>query len=689
MKTESFIKKIQPDPDGLDFEELRKEGIRLVQEICGDIWTDYNLHDPGVTILEQLCYGLTDLAYRAGFQVTDYLASSDGEIDFGRLALYRPDEIFSCRPVTDNDYRKLILDSVPYVDNVWIQRHTANTKGVDGLYHIHLLLSERVKNQDNEGVRKAYADIVRKVYAASRNLCEDLAEVKIVERIPYSVSGEIEVYGRRSPASILAEIYFECAQYLSLKIAIHSYAEMYRNGRSFEELFTGVRTSGYIADEELHQWRGDFSIQEMTGKINRIDGVKDIKHLAFTDGEGNEEGYINLGDEHALLSVACLQFPPTNGEAGIKLYKNGKSFHISLHDVETEFNRLNYRHQARRNREQEFDDWVVATLPKANFRNVREYYSIQNHFPDVYGVNFSGVPDSETPERKAQAMQLKAYLLFFEQVMANFLQNMQEIPRLFSLDDHLGQSYFHQVLKNDAVPNIENIYQYDVTQMEIKLAGVVAEFDNYGDRRNRVLDYLLGLYGEKFSQNSLRHFDGGDVDSDNAKIRNKIAFLKETIDAGKDRAAAFNYYKIAEGDDNSAGLKKKLATLLGLRPVDGDWHIVEHILLRPSGTSSHEGHEAPGDFFSFRLSIIFPVETGRFANRKFHKLAEETVYLNCPAHIYPEMLWLERERMSRFETLHKSWLEAKRDDRVSSEIINATAGELILFLLKIREGRNG
>ena len=33
----------------------------LLQELCGETWTDYNLHDPGVSILEQLCYGLTDL----------------------------------------------------------------------------------------------------------------------------------------------------------------------------------------------------------------------------------------------------------------------------------------------------------------------------------------------------------------------------------------------------------------------------------------------------------------------------------------------------------------------------------------------------------------------------------------------------------------------------------------------------
>lgn len=37
------------------------------------LWTDYNIHDPGITILEALCYALTDIAYRAGWDINDLL----------------------------------------------------------------------------------------------------------------------------------------------------------------------------------------------------------------------------------------------------------------------------------------------------------------------------------------------------------------------------------------------------------------------------------------------------------------------------------------------------------------------------------------------------------------------------------------------------------------------------------------
>ncbi|MBI3525621.1 MAG: hypothetical protein HY066_14065 [Betaproteobacteria bacterium] len=703
MMAESFIRKIQPDRDGLDFDGLREEGIRLVQETSGDIWTDYNLHDPGVTVLEALCYALTDLVYRTGFSAADYLASSDGSLDYKKLALYRPDEIFPCHPITDNDYRKLILSSVPNIDNVWVQRPTARPGELHGLCNIYVQLSEQVKNQDNKGVRKAYANLIEKTYAANRNLCEDLAGVEIVKRIPFSLRGTIEVDGKREPANILAEIYFECAQYLSPKVPIHSYAEMHKSGRSLEDLFTGVLTGhGYIDEAELHPWHGHFSIHDLIGRIARVDGVKNINRLVFVDADGVETDPINLGNEHSYLSVACLRFPPSDSEGEIRLYKSGKVYPVLQRDVEPEFYRLEYKQQALRQHKLWFD-WVDALLPAATFRNTSEYYSLQNHFPNAYGLNSYGIPDSSPPERKAQAAQLKAYLLFFEQVLANFLQNVQEIPRLFSTDEQLRQSYFYQVLGDEAVPNIEAVYLEGVTRMDARLAGLLADIDNFGDRRNRVLDYLLGVYGEKFSQNSLRYFFPENMDPEQERIRNKLALLKNIVEISKSRAAAFDYRKPSSASQNTSGLQRKLKLLLGFAPDDTapppetsggtgqvgeDLQIVEHILLRPGDQPAQEGHEVAEDFFSFRLSVIFPSASPRFASTEFHKLAEETVSLNCPAHIHPEVFWLDQEQWGRFNLLHQAWQTAKRTVGDQPAKTAETASLLIDFLLEIRVREN-
>ena len=62
-----------PEKKSMDYEYLRKKGIEFAQTLSGKTWTDYNEHDPGVTILEQLCFAMTDLGYRTNFSIEDIL----------------------------------------------------------------------------------------------------------------------------------------------------------------------------------------------------------------------------------------------------------------------------------------------------------------------------------------------------------------------------------------------------------------------------------------------------------------------------------------------------------------------------------------------------------------------------------------------------------------------------------------
>ena len=45
LNTEKYSTKSQR------FDELLEEGISLIQKFSGENWTDYNYHDPGITIL--------------------------------------------------------------------------------------------------------------------------------------------------------------------------------------------------------------------------------------------------------------------------------------------------------------------------------------------------------------------------------------------------------------------------------------------------------------------------------------------------------------------------------------------------------------------------------------------------------------------------------------------------------------
>ncbi|GMQ25621.1 hypothetical protein Aoki45_23030 [Algoriphagus sp. oki45] len=90
-----------------NYELLRKEAIAYIQRLSGNIWTDYNAHDPGVTILEILCYAITDLSFRTQFPIQNLLADPSGSLS-GQF--FQPSQILPSKALTLTDYRKLLMD---------------------------------------------------------------------------------------------------------------------------------------------------------------------------------------------------------------------------------------------------------------------------------------------------------------------------------------------------------------------------------------------------------------------------------------------------------------------------------------------------------------------------------------------------------------------------------------------------
>jgi hypothetical protein len=105
------------------FYRLRLGGIGFIEEMGSRLWTDYNEHDPGITILEALCYAITDLAYRIGWDIKDLLApqipASDRAHPYPNQAFFTAREILTVNPTTPDDFRRLLID-LELVRNAWI-----------------------------------------------------------------------------------------------------------------------------------------------------------------------------------------------------------------------------------------------------------------------------------------------------------------------------------------------------------------------------------------------------------------------------------------------------------------------------------------------------------------------------------------------------------------------------------------
>jgi len=810
----------------LGFDNLRSEAIKQVQQLSGQIWTDYNLHDPGITILEQLIYSVTDLIYRTDFDVEDLLADEDGKINLEAQSLYEPAEIFPCRATTVLDYRKLLFDAVPEIDNVWLSdmAEQAVPGQCRGLYRLEVKLMQGL----DEPARKAALDRICTAYLSARNLCEDLGEIIIFYTLEYELCADIEVSSARDPADILAEIYFECARRIASSVSITGYDQFADQDQSLDQLFDGPFTRhGFFKTEDMREHQSEYPVSTLISTINSIEGVNHIRQMYLArDGESFYDRIGPIGTDQAF----DLSFPRSVEDIKVVLTTNGRELPIALNELTARYNQITFKYHTSRSTPQ---DLSLLYKPVTGVsRPLTQYYSIQNHFPLSYGINSLGVPATAPTEVKAKARQLKAYLLNFEQLLINFLANLDSAKVLFSTQIEPRTSYATRALNGQQVHDLDAVYPPDPGKV---FSRVVASFDHYNERKSRLLDYLLALYGERFSQNSLRHFNFYDnaAEIESVIVANKIAYLESIVELGRDRAAAPDY-SASPTERRGSGLALRVSMLLGfeqrqapslvaaireqdteLSPhhdyqqlkADSDelllidlgeagesshgsfeqpslstldknvslqtvrdgiadilalksgllsefllregihieryrvgrlnaaqeyqlifqidqnryWqlgsypdksaavqatndlrqflillnrnseglYIVEHILLRPQSQAAGQlpGTDHDEDLFSFRVSVIFPGWTARCHDQQFRLLAEETLRLNLPAHVYPEFYWLEFAQMSEFETLNERWLEQKSDRESSATEIDHSAQQLISFLLDQRAAR--
>src|SRR5680860_45350 len=100
-ETSITISKNAQLPLAENYDLLRAKGFDAVQELGNSQWTDYNAHDPGITLLEALTYALTELRYRTGIDIADILTEPSGYISF-RQALFTARRILTNNPLTVN-----------------------------------------------------------------------------------------------------------------------------------------------------------------------------------------------------------------------------------------------------------------------------------------------------------------------------------------------------------------------------------------------------------------------------------------------------------------------------------------------------------------------------------------------------------------------------------------------------------
>ncbi|HEY9513346.1 MAG TPA: hypothetical protein VIQ48_12330 [Rhodanobacter sp.] len=768
--------------DPFAFEALRKRGIALVQALTGESWSDFNYHDPGVTLLEALCFALTENVFSAEQPLIDQLTAPDGRVHYRRLGLHAAEEILPCRPCTSMDYVCWLLDRVPGA----LQAHAMMPRG-DGLWRVGL----EVTTSQTEGAAAAGA----RAYWAQRNLGEDLDGLPDVLQPRWCrLQLDLSVEGTRAPEDILAELVACCAEHIDAAPRRESLQERlderHDGAFSLADAFDGPRLrQGWIAADSLAL---DSDQRVYFGDLARlaqsIEGVLEVRKISLLteDGAEGEDALPRSEDDRVLR----LRWPDTAAAlAGWHVTRHGTPIALAieplLHRLDDLWRSAGGRAAA---------DTAPSTLgsplarPQGHFVMPDAYVSAYRQLPGIYRERFDGALASADA---TDANQFRAYLALLEQWLAHGAAQTRYLRELYTIGAGVRTSYAWEVLGEKHIPGLGALYAMAPEQIR---TAVYAPADAALERRGRVLDHLLALHGEGCGQGSIRPFGWyyGAEAWQRHLFEQKRQMLLRIASLTRDRYGAIDYSRQSLGRrGNTSALQQRVSLLLAFkhhhdrlllaslkqaglglasetarfttagaapqesRPLtlwgagreravarlgkdlagaarvltqhfpdldpralppallrsavhadryrhvqsralwvgpdeNGRWwhlplrsarismdaaaiclhefvcqlqaeceglHMVEHVLLRPL-----VGVDAgvPDDFYSYRLTVVFPGWTARGRDPSFRRVAEETLVLSTPAHLRVQALWLDAVALARFERCFSAWLEARQ-----------------------------
>jgi hypothetical protein len=639
----------------VDYTALRDEGVRLAQLRSGGGWTDYNEHDPGVTILDILCYALTELGYRAGFPVEDLIAAPTEQAEPGDV-LIPPAALFGSEPVTERDFRRLLIDRVPGLADAWLEPASP------GLYHLRVYARPRLPGLIEEGaLGEAVLRRARRAFLRHRPLCEDLASSALLRPRPVRVAGAVAVEAQADPEEVMAEILYRLGALFAPEPRRRPIE--FRRGASRAELMEGVEVAnGLVADDELRPRRLAVGEEEIARHISAVPGVLAVHRLALAPLRPC------AGPDECLALDAGL----AAGDLPLALTVDGDRIAVDTSEVRR---RLEQRWEAHRRTWQTAEELARAFPDRPGRpRDTASHAPLSGHFPAIYGLGREGLAAGLPEHRRALPRQLLGYLAIFERLMVDYLDRLSNLRSILS-PNPLDEAVLGRRLA-DALPQLASLL----------IAGGPDADTLFGreaysvDQQNRLLDFLLALYGEE--KGALIPAPRGAA-GERHRRSVKRRFLLALADSSRRRGRGLDYAG-SPGRRRAPGVEQRALILIGhdeksnrRRPR---LRVLEQVLMRPRGTIE----AAPQPVEPLAISVVLhPGEPGP-NDPAWRRLACEMIRAETPAHLAVAVHFVGRGGWVRFKRLYRLWRGALRGGY--DEAADLLSRDLRRFLAEHDEG---
>ena len=437
--------------------------------------------------------------------------------------------------------------------------------------------------------------------------------------IEITIKAGIEIQPDADVNEILANVYIALNHYLSPLPTFYTLDERLASGHRVEDIFRGpILDHGFLDDDELSRFqrRTEIHSADIITLLLDIGGITAVKKVHLSQGNQSPVDWV--------LKIS----DPANTKPVLKPlveFLDDKDITLSTHQGTTTtlpnkgivIKKVG-AFQVQKNKTTKSSIKYQDLIPPAGrYRNLTDFVSVQNELPGNYGIGRHGLSGSVGELRQAQAKQLQAYLMVFDQLLVNSLAQLANTRELFAVQPDRGiattgspqPTYFASKLSSD-VAGVEDIINGYSSDYSSKLASIVTDPDIDANRMNRLLNHLLARHGQDFTSAATLY----PPTEDNSNISEQISahirvipakqrFLQDYADLSQNRAKGFDYTDVnTTGTDNVEGLKKRISRLLDIQdfslrsfapsknPSDQaaeGFHLIDHILLRPDLPTGH------------------------------------------------------------------------------------------------------
>ena len=450
---------------------------------------------------------------------------------------------------------------------------------IEGLYNVMIEYEENVLD---EGHREEVRQQVVERLVSHRNLCEDFLSVNAVDYLDFGFAASVVLEEYADPDAILAEMFFVIYKYFTPSVPFHTIPQMLENGYQVDEIFEGPALHhGFIDTKELEKtdlYR-DIRLSDIVSEVADIKGIKALTylHLPYKGNVDKEDKvYFNewvklLKEEKKIariqpamsLALFCKEHDFITYNAGRAEDKNPARM-LKMFSDKKKQERTYKLHGYQNN----------FTVPKGEYMELQDYFPITYSLPLCYGVNPRGLPGDADEKRIVQSLQLKGYLLFFEQLMADYLVQLDHLRDLFSFEEE-KKTYFTNALEK--LNDIKKLLIDHANRGEGHFDEILKDFSHvlqyiteppalFNKRRNVFLNHLLARFSENLDEYEAITQWLADGNADERLIKDKERILKDGAyyKISTNRGKGFNYTEQQVWDtSNTSGAETRIGRLLG------------------------------------------------------------------------------------------------------------------------------